>query len=53
MKIKEFKGVESYKKSELIEQGGWDKMPGEDKAAWGVAGACVAGVEAALVKTGA
>jgi len=53
MKIKEFKGAESYKKSELIEQGGWDKMPGEDKAAWGVAGACVAGVEAALVKTGA
>ena len=52
-KIKEFQGAESYKKSELIEQGGWDKMPGEDKAAWGVAGACVTGVEAALVKTGA
>jgi hypothetical protein len=52
-KIKEFKGAESYKKSELIEQGGWDRMPGEEKAAWGVASACVTGVEAALTKTGA
>jgi len=52
-KIKEFQGAESYKKSELIEQGGWDRMPGEEKAAWGVAGACVTGVEAALTKTGA
>jgi hypothetical protein len=51
LKIKEFQGAESYKKSELIENGGWDKMPGQEKAAWGVAGACVAGLEA-LIKTG-
>lgn len=51
MKIKEFQGTESYQKSELIEKGGWDKMPGEEKAAWGVSGACVAGLEA-LIKTG-
>ena len=52
LKIKEFKATESYKKTELIETGGWDKMPGEDKAAWGVASACVVGLEAAI-KTGA
>jgi hypothetical protein len=50
--VKEFTGAESYKKSELIEKGGWDRMPGEEKAAWGVAGACVAGVET-RIKTGA
>ncbi len=50
--IKEFTGADSYKKSELIEAGGWDKMPGEEKATWGVAGACVAGLEA-RIKTGA
>jgi hypothetical protein len=52
MKIKEFRGAESYQRSELIEKGGWDKMPGQEKAAWGVASACVAGLEA-LIKTGA
>ena len=52
MKIKEFQGTESYQRSELIEKGGWDKMPGEEKAAWGVSSACVAGIEA-LIKTGA
>jgi hypothetical protein len=52
LKIKELQGTESYQKSELIEKGGWDKMPGQEKAAWGVSGACVAGLEA-LIKTGA
>jgi len=50
--FQDFKGMDSYKRSELIEKGGWDKMPGQDKAAWGVSGPCVAGVEA-LTKTGA
>ena len=52
MKIKEFQGTESYQRSDLIEKGGWDKMPGQEKAAWGVASACVAGLET-LIKTGA
>ncbi len=52
MNIKEFQGTESYQRSELIEKGGWDKMPGEEKAAWGVSSACVAGLEA-RIKTGA
>jgi hypothetical protein len=47
-KIKEFQAMESYNRSDLIETGGWDKMPGQDKATWGVASACVAGIETAL-----
>jgi hypothetical protein len=52
MKIKEFQGTESYQRSDFIEKGGWDKMPGQEKAAWGVSSACVAGLEA-RIKTGA
>jgi hypothetical protein len=52
MKIKELQGAESYQRSELIEKGGWDKMPGQEKAAWGVSGACVVGLES-VIKTGA
>jgi len=52
VKIKEFQGAESYQRSDFIEKGGWDKMPGQEKAAWGVSSACVAGLEA-LIKTGA
>jgi hypothetical protein len=50
--IKEFQGTESYQRSDLIEKGGWDKMPGQEKALYGVASACVTGLEA-LIKTGA
>ncbi len=50
MKIKELQGAENYQRSEVIEKGGWDKMPGQEKAAWGVSGACVAGLEA-VIKT--
>ena len=49
--IKEFQKTEGYQRTELIEKGGWDRMPGEEKAAWGVAGACVTGLEA-RIKTG-
>jgi hypothetical protein len=49
--IKEFQGMDSYKRSDLIEKGGWDRMPGEEKGVWGVSSACVAGLEARL-KTG-
>jgi hypothetical protein len=49
--VKEFQGIDSYKRSELIEKGGWDRMPGQEKAAWGVSSACVTGLEA-VIKTG-
>ena len=50
--IKEFQGMDSYQRPSLIEKGGWDRMPGEEKASWGVSSACVTGLEA-RIKTGA
>jgi hypothetical protein len=34
-----------YKRSEFIEKGGWDKMPGQKEADYGVARACADGIE--------
>jgi hypothetical protein len=47
-KIKEFQGAEPYNRSDIIETGGWDKMPGQDKATYGVSSACAVGIEAAI-----
>jgi hypothetical protein len=52
LQVKAFQGTDTFKRSELIEKGGWDKMPGQEKAVYGVASACVTGLEA-LIKTGA
>jgi len=49
-KLKEFEAIESYKRSEFIEKGGWDKMPGQEKASYGVANACVTGLEVLIKK---
>jgi hypothetical protein len=48
--LKEFKGMESWKRSELIENGGWDKMPGQEKASPSVSSACAAGIEVLIKK---
>lgn len=48
LKLKEFQGTESYMRTGLIEKEGWDKMPGQEKAAWGVSSPCVAGIEVLL-----
>jgi hypothetical protein len=37
--------ISSYQRSTFIEKGGWDKMPGEDKAEWRVARACADGLD--------
>ena len=42
--------VDNYKRSAFIEQGGWDKMPGEAQASSTVARACVEGLEVLLKK---
>ena len=49
-KLKEFEAIDSYKRYEFIEKGGWDKMPGQKEASSGVAGACVAGLEVLIKK---
>lgn len=49
-KLKEFEAVDSYKRSEFLEKGGWDKMPGQKEASAGVSNACVAGIEALIKK---
>ena len=48
-KLKEFGEVSSWTRAEFIEKGGWDKMPGQEKAGSAVAGACAEGL-ALLVK---
>jgi hypothetical protein len=49
-KLKEFEGIDSYKRYEFIEKGGWDKMPGQEKASPGVSNACIAGLEVLIKK---
>jgi hypothetical protein len=48
-KLKEFEEVTSWSRGEFIENGGWDKMPGQEKADSDVARACADGL-ALLVK---
>jgi hypothetical protein len=49
-KLKEFAAVDTYKRGEFIEKGGWDKMPGQKDASYGVRNACVDGLEVLLKK---
>ena len=42
--------VSSYQRSTFIEKGGWDKMPGEEKAGYTVARACADGLEVLMKK---
>jgi hypothetical protein len=44
-KLKEFEKVNSWERARFLEKGGWDKMPGQEKADWGVAQACTDGLE--------
>ena len=43
-KLKEFGEVSSRSRGEFIEKGGWDKMPGQEKADSEVARACAEGL---------
>ena len=49
-KRKEFEDASSWTRPEFVEKGGWDKMPGQDKASDGVARACAAGIELLVKK---
>ena len=43
-KLKEFGEASSWTRGEFIEKGGWDKMPGQEKADSEVAQACAEGL---------
>ncbi len=49
-KLKELEGVSSWQRAEFIEKGGWDKMPGQEKAGYAVARACADGLELLMKK---
>jgi hypothetical protein len=44
-KLKELGDISSYQRSNFIEKGGWDKMPGQEKAGYSVARPCADGLE--------
>jgi hypothetical protein len=44
-KLKALAEVSSWQRAEVIEKGGWDRMPGQEKAGYGVARACADGLE--------
>jgi hypothetical protein len=44
-KLKELAELNSWKRAEFIEKGGWDKMPGQEKADYSVCQACADGLE--------
>ena len=49
-KLKELGELDSWKRGEFIEKGGWDIMPGQEKAGYGVARACAAGLQILIKK---
>ena len=49
-KLKEIGDVSSYQRSNFIEKGGWDKMPGQEKADYGVSRACADGIDLLIEK---
>ena len=49
-KLKALGEVSSWQRNEYIEKGGWDKMPGQEKAGSAVARACADGLELLIKK---
>ena len=49
-KLKELGELDSWKRAEFIEKGGWDKMPGQEKADSAVCQACANGLELLMKK---
>jgi hypothetical protein len=50
MNLKELEKTSSWSRADLIEKGGWDKMPGQEKADYAVARACADGLELLIKK---
>ena len=49
-KLKEFAALDSWKRAKFIEEGGWDIMPGQEKAGYAVCRACSDGLELLVEK---
>jgi hypothetical protein len=49
-RLKELQAVNSWERATAIEKGGWDKMPGEEKANDAVARACAEGLGLLMAK---
>ena len=49
-KLKEIEKTSSWERAKFIEKGGWDKMPGQKDADYGVARACADGLELLIKK---
>jgi hypothetical protein len=47
----ELKAINTWDRATFIEKGGWDKMPGEDKASDTVARPCAEGLDSLLQKS--
>jgi len=50
-RLTELKAISTWERAAFIEKGGWDKMPGEDKASDTVARPCADGLDALLQKS--
>ena len=50
-RLKELKATNSWERAGVIEKGGWDRMPGEDKAVPTVGRACADGLDSLLEKS--
>jgi hypothetical protein len=49
-RLKELRAVNSWERPAFIEKGGWDRMPGEEKAGEAVARACVEGLDPLITR---
>jgi len=50
IKLKELEGIPSFERHKFIEQGGWNKMPGENRASFTVSRACADGLGVLIEK---
>jgi hypothetical protein len=49
-KLKEIAEVSTYQRANFIEKRGWDIMPGQEKADYGVSQSCSDGIEILIKK---
>jgi hypothetical protein len=50
VKLKELEKLSSWTRAKFVEEGGWDKMPGQEKADYAVSRACADGLEHLIKK---